>query len=196
MQSYMSESHDIRGQRIRTRSREEVEEIIDFWWNLQGWRRWWLEKYYREDSEAEILTEDEVADVRRAWEWYEMWYELTEEQKRKKHLAGIYNAALNNKSGWAPLANAIIKNKMPQLPDMESDWIYRTSATEHAEVIGDFIGKMATWLSVFAQSLAEYWRTTGYKKARQTSGLDPERNRNGQYRLALGTEDAVLEEYL
>ena len=47
-----------------------------------------------------------VADVRRAWEWCEMWYELTASQKRKRHLAGIYNAALNNKSARAPLALA------------------------------------------------------------------------------------------
>ena len=78
--------------------------------------------------------------------------------------------------------------------DIDTDGTYRTSATEHAEVIGDFMGKMATWLSVFAQSLVKHWRSTGYKKARQTSGHDAERT----YRDMVGASagDGVVDEHL
>lgn len=183
-------THDTRGNCIRPRTTEEVDEIIKFWWHLQGWRKWWLEKHYREDSDEEILTEAEMQDVRRAWEYHEMWHELTEEQKRKRHLPSIYNAALNNKSGWANIANAILRNKMPQIPDI-APW---ASATEQAKVIGGFTVNFVTWLSVFAQSLVKHWRSTGYKKARQTSGHDAERTYRDMVAPSAG--DAVVDEHL
>ena len=189
-------THDTRKQSVRTRTQEEVDKIIKFWWKLQEWRTWWLQKHDREDTEAEILTNDEVSEVKRAWENCEMWWELSDEQKRKSHLASLYNACLHNKAGWDLVANAILKNKMPQVQDMRSEWGHETSATQHADLIGDFVEKMCIWLSVFARSLVEYWQTAAYKKARQTTGLGPERSRGSQHSWALPAGDAVVQEYM
>ena len=185
---------DTRGQRRRSRSSEEIDEIINFWWKLQAYRKWWLQEHHREDSEAEILTEEEITEVRGAWAWFEMWYELTPEQKRNRHLPSIYNAALNNKSGWKALANCIIKNKMPQPPARTlCDQWDRTGAIEHAAAIGHFIEDLATWLVVFAKSLAEQHRSESHKKARLSSGREPERRLYEHY-TPVG--DEVLEKYL
>ena len=52
-----------------------------------------------EDTAEETLSHEDMQAVKRAWEWYEMWYELDERQKRFAHLPSIYNAVLNNRSG-------------------------------------------------------------------------------------------------
>ena len=186
-------SFDMRGQLRWRRSSEEIEEIMKFWWKLQAYRKWWLQKNGREDTEAEVLTCEEISEVKADWAWYEMWWELTPEQK-KKHLASIYCAALNNKSGWKAVAKCIIKNKMPQLPD-DAGWQQRErrSATEHAEAIGDFIEDLASWLVVLARGLAEEHRSERYKRARVGSCLRAERRRY-EHDIPVGEE--VVERYL
>ena len=152
-----------------------------------------MRKHHREDTEAEILTKAEISYVQAAWAWYEMWYELKPEQK-KRHLPSIYNAAMNNKCGWKALANCIIKNKMPQLPETVSwDQWDRTGAIEYAAGIGHFIEDLAAWLAVFAKSLAEEHQSESYKKARVSAGLEQERRRY-DHNLPLG--DEVVENYL
>ena len=79
---------------------------------------------------------------------------------------------------------------MPQIPDIVP-W---ASATEQAKVIGGFAVNLVTWLSVFAQSLVKRWRSTGYKKARQTSGHDAERTYRDMVAPSAG--DAVVDEHL
>ena len=76
------------------------------------------------------------------------------------------------------------------MPDVDP-W---ASATEQAEVIGGFTVKLITWLSLFAQSLAEHWRSRAYKKARLTSGHAAERDR--KYMEAGAAGDAAVDEYL
>ena len=126
---------------------------------------WWLLKEGREDITEEILTETEVQTVKREWEWHEMWYDLSQQQKRHGHLPSIYNAALNSRSGWVAVANAIIKYRMPQIPTLQD----HECATQQINVVGTFATALVTWLSIFAQTMVEYWETSKYKKARTQS---------------------------
>ena len=50
------------------RTRQEVEEIVALWWKLQGYRRRLLERKRRHDSVAELLSEEAIQAVNRAWE--------------------------------------------------------------------------------------------------------------------------------
>jgi hypothetical protein len=95
-----------------------------------------------------------------------MWKDLSESQ-RKKHLPSIYNAAFHNKSGWATVANAIIKYRLPQLPHLrESDGV-----TEHINIIDSFCCDLIEWMKKFAAAAVAYWITADYQKARTTSAL-------------------------
>ena len=184
-------TYDTREKRRRKRSREEVEEIINFWWKLQEYRKWWLLEHDREDTEAEVLSDWEIAEVRKAWGWHEMWYELWPRQQRKGHLPSLYTAAMNNKSGWQSVAKCIIRHKMPNFFLCEQG--RSASATEHAGAIGKFIQKLATWMEIFAKGLAEQHKSPSYKRARVSSGLGAERERYA-YTARVGSE--VLERYL
>ena len=82
----------------RSRTYEEIENVLKFWWKLQSYRYWWLTKKGRDDTAEETLNHREIQAVKGEWEWYEMWYESDERQKRWEHLPSIYNAALNNRS--------------------------------------------------------------------------------------------------
>ena len=180
---------DTRAKEGRLRSPKEIKEILEFWWHLQWWREWWLQQQQREDTEAEILTQEEIAKVRAEWAWREMWYELTPKQKESSHLPSVYNAVLNNRSGWKLLANSIIKNKMPRVPDSTS----LASVTEYVMAIGDFMEKLATWLAAFARSVAEEQQTEKHKRARLRSGLSPDRTHHDK---DIPGKDEVLTRYL
>ena len=54
------------------RAREEVEAIVAFWWKLQTYRRWWLERKGRHDTVEEILSDEEIQAVKRDLEDYEI----------------------------------------------------------------------------------------------------------------------------
>ena len=158
-------------ERIRTkhhapRTKEEIEAIMAFWWKLQQWRRRFLERNHRSDTAEEVLNETDIKKVRRDWEDREMWWELTTRQ-RKSHLPSIYNAVLNNRSGWATVANAIIKYRMPQLPHLrESDTV-----TEHIQIIDRFCCDLLEWMKKFAGAAVAYWSTADYERARKISAL-------------------------
>ena len=47
-----------------------------------------------------------------------MYWDLSDNQRKEGRLPSLYNAALNNKSGWSSVANASIKFQLPQLPHM------------------------------------------------------------------------------
>ena len=95
-----------------------------------------------------------------------MHWELNENQRRK-HLPSIYNAALNNRTGWVTAANAIIKYRLPQLPTLHD----HVGATEHTTIVGTFALDLVTWMQKFAQTTVAYWKTDPYKKARRDSAL-------------------------
>ena len=110
--------------------------------------------------------------MRRDWEDGDMWYELTDKQLTdlqadRLHLPSVYNAALHNKSGWATVANAIIKYRLPQLPNLgPSDGV-----AEHINIINSFCYDLLDWMKNFAAASVTYWETPAYKKACATSGL-------------------------
>jgi hypothetical protein len=148
----------------RDRTAEEINNTMTFWWKLQRYREYWLEMNRRKDTAAVILTDKEVAEVKRLWGDREVWYNLREDQK-EKHLPSMNNAALNNQTGWSKAGTAIIRRRLPRLRAPEDP----ASATEHAETVGDFAHEMVEWLTEFAKSLTEYWKTPGYKRAREQS---------------------------
>ena len=96
-----------------------------------------------------------------------MYWGLTKEQVRYSHLPNIYNAALNNRTGWATAANAIIKYRLPQLPTLHD----HVGATEHTTIVGTFALDLVTWMQELAQTTVAYWKTAHYKKARRDSAL-------------------------
>ena len=83
----------------RNHTNEEVDNVLSFWWKLQEYRQWWLVKEHCEGVAERTLSDEEIQAVKREWEWYDMWYELNEQQKRFPHLSSIFNAALNNRAG-------------------------------------------------------------------------------------------------
>ena len=50
------------------RTKEEIEGITAFWWNLQQWRRRFLERNRRFDTAEEVLNETDIQKVKRDWE--------------------------------------------------------------------------------------------------------------------------------
>ena len=101
-----------------------------------------------------------------------MWWELNDKQLRdwnagRLHLPSVYNAAFHNKSGWATVANAIIKYRLPQLPNLgPSDGV-----AEHINIINSFCYDLLDWMKKIAAASVTYWGTPAYKKARATSAL-------------------------
>ena len=149
------------------RTKEEIEQIIGFWWKLQQWRTHFLERNNRYDTAEEELNDEEIQQVKRDWQNGEMWWELTPQQKKKGHLPSIYNAALNNKSAWSTVANAIIRYRMPQLPYLrESDRVIN-----HIKIIDSFCYDLIAWMKKFAAAAVLYWNTAEYQKARRRSEL-------------------------
>ena len=149
------------------RTREEVEAIVAFWWKLQAYRRWWLKRKGRHDTVEEILSDEAIQAMKRDWEDDEMWWDLSEKQRRTGHLPSIYNAALNNRSGWATAANAIIKYRMPQLPMLQA----HDGVTEHINIVGTFSRDLAEWMKKITATTLAYWRTPEYNQARRRSAL-------------------------
>ena len=154
------------------RTTEEIQDIVRFWWRLQMYRKWWLERHWRYDTAEEILNGIEIQKVKRDWEDGDIWWELTDKQRTdwtagRLHLPSVYNAALNNKSGWALLANAIIKYRLPQLPNLRPD----DGVAKHINIIDTFCNELLDWMKRFASSSVAYWQPPRYKKARATSVL-------------------------
>ena len=136
-----------------------------FWWKLQTYRRRYLERKGRVDTAEEVLSEADIMKVKRDWEDDEMWWDLSDKQRKVGHLPSIYNAALHNRSGWAAVANAIIKYQLPQLPHMrKSDGV-----TEHIQSINRFCCDLLEWLKKFTSAALAYWRSPEYEKAHATS---------------------------
>ena len=96
-----------------------------------------------------------------------MWWDLSEDQRKTKHLPSIYNAALHGKTGWATAANAIIKYRMPQLPMLRAE----DGVTEHINIVGTFCRDLADWMKKIAATTVAYWKTNEYKEARRLSML-------------------------
>ena len=151
--------------RTKMRTKEEIEAIVAFWWKLQTYRRRYLERKGRFDSAEEVLSDTDIMKVRRNWEDDEIWWDLSAKQQKTGHLPSIYNAALHKRSGWATVANAIIKYQLPQLPHLrKSDGV-----TEHIQIINRFSCDLLEWMKNVAGAALAYWRSAEYERARATS---------------------------
>ena len=130
---------------VRTRTKEEIVAIVAFWCKLQAYRRQYLKRNGRVDTVDEVLSETDIMRVKRDWEEYEMYYDLSDYQREYGHLPSIYNAALHNRSGWSTVANAIIKYQLPQLPHTRAS----DGGTEHIQSINRFCTELLQWLKTF-----------------------------------------------
>ena len=99
-------------------------------------------KKHRQDTAEETLSEAEVQAVERQWEDQGMYWDLNEKQLRTGHLPSIYNAALNNRTGWVTAANAIIKYRLPQLPNLGPS----NAVAEHISIINSFCNELLDWM--------------------------------------------------
>ena len=125
------------------RTKEEIEAIISFWWILQRYRERYLKRSGRIDTTEEVLSDADIRRVKRKWEDDEMYWDLSHDQQTLGHLPSLYNAALNNKSGWSAVANATLKYKLPQLPHTRTS----DGVTQH---IQRWCCDLLEWLKKFA----------------------------------------------
>ena len=134
----------------RTRNREEINEVIAFWWHLQAYRAAFLRRKRFKDTAEVILDRKQLEKVKRDLEDNEFWYELTPKQKQG-HRPSIYNAMLHNRCGWSTVANAIIKYQLPQLPYMSAN----DDIGHHVERVDGFCCDLLKWLKQFAEAALE-----------------------------------------
>ena len=134
----------------RTRNREEINEVIAFWWHLQAYRAAFLRRKRFKDTAEVILERKQIEKVKRDLEDNEFWYELTPKQKQG-HRPSIYNAMLHNRCGWSTVANAIIKYQLPQLPYMSAN----DDIGHHIESVDGFCCDLLKWLKQFAEAALE-----------------------------------------
>ena len=149
------------------RTTEEIDDIIAFWWKLQQRRRNLLNWTDRYDTPDTVLNDTEILRVKKDWQYYEMWYELTPYQRRHGHRPSIYNAVLHQRSGWATVANAIIKYHMPQLSYLRNS----DGLPKRNDIIERFCCDLIGWMKKFARAAVVYWNTEEYHKARRSSEL-------------------------
>ena len=145
----------------KTRTKEEINEILTFWWKLQTYRRRYLNRKGRVDTAEEVLSRDDIMKVRRDWEDAEIYPTLTWQHRNHGHVPSIYNAALNNKCGWITVATAIIKHQLPQLPPMRTS----DSVREHIQSIERFCADLLVWLRQFVTEALIYWNSREYERA-------------------------------
>ena len=128
----------------RMRTKEEIDAIIAFWWKLQTYRRRYLKRNGRVDTTEAVLCEADIGRVKKNWQDDEMYWDLSDEQRKLRHLPSLYHAALNNKSGWSAAANATIKYHLPQLPHTRTT----DGVTQH---IQRWCCDLLEWLKKFAR---------------------------------------------
>ena len=102
----------------RMRTKEEIDAMVSFWWKLRSYRAQYLKRNRHVESTEEVLSNADINRVKKIWKDNEMYWDLSDNQRKEGHLPSLYNAALNNKSGWSSVANASIKFQLPQLPHM------------------------------------------------------------------------------
>ena len=102
----------------RMRTKEEIDALFSFWWKLGSYRAEYFKRNGRVESTEEALSTTAMNKVKKIWKDDEMYWDLTDNQRKAGHLPSLYNAALNNKGGWSSAANASIKFQLPQLPHM------------------------------------------------------------------------------
>ena len=147
------------------RDEREVHDVIAFWWKLQEYREDWLSKQDGATEHDMVLNTAQVQKVLNNWEYYEMWWDLSWQQRREGHLPSIYNAALQNRAGWTCAAKAVIQYGVPQLRLHEVDGCM----TEQINAVGEFANRVAKMLQNLAQGIVYHRSTESYKKAREAS---------------------------
>ena len=125
----------------RSRTKEEIDTIIKFWWHLQEYRKYFLHRKHIPDTAEVVLFKKQIQKVKRELEDHEFRHLLTERQK-EGHLPSYYNSMLHNRCGWSTVADAIIKYQLPQLPHH----------VNRIDSVKEFCCDMLTWLKRFAEA--------------------------------------------
>ena len=134
----------------RSRTKEEIDTIIKFWWHLQQYRTDFLQRRRIPDTAEVILLKNHIQKVKRDLEDNEFWHLLTDRQK-EGHLPSFYNSMLHNRCGWSTVADAIIKYQLPQLPYMSAN----DDIGHHVERVDGFCCDLLKWLKQFAEAALE-----------------------------------------
>ena len=184
MHELLSEEHDILDelyQRI-TYTRVEDEELHDvmvFWARLYEYReRSIYHNHMLQSSEDQTVTPQQASEILGNFKYYELWYDLTEEQQKSTGWTSTLNTILNKRAGWKHAAKAIMEYGLPKLerPAQPDD------ATEHINALGQFARDLAEWLHGFASRMRAYRNTDGYQKKYETSlvALQKRKKRGGE----------------
>ena len=118
-----------------------------------------------QSSEHQSMTPSQASEMIDRFKYYDLWHDLTWEQKQNKGWRSTLNTLLHKRAGWTHAAKAIMEYGLPKLeqPDDPDD------ATEHINALGQFARDMAEWLANFASSMHAYRETADYQKNYQTS---------------------------
>ena len=140
----------------------ELHDVMTFWGRLDEYRQRMMQ-----DTQDQPVTPDQAFEMLENFKNYELWYDLTWQQQRKKtnQQHATLNAILHHRAGWTHAARAIMQYGLPKLeqPAQPDD------ATEHINALGQFARDMAKWLVNFASSMYAYRQTDDYQKNYQTS---------------------------
>ena len=142
------------------RGEKELHNVVAFWGRLCEYRSRMLQS-----SEHQSMTPSQASEMIDRFKYYDLWHDLTWEQKQNKGWRSTLNTLLHKRAGWTHAAKAIMEYGLPKLeqPDDPDD------ATEHINALGQFVVNLAEWLKGFASRMHAYRQTEGYKKNYQTS---------------------------
>ena len=149
-------------ERVTRSGYENVHNVMAFWKKLDDYRDSLLQ------GSEEYVTPDEANSMLLHFKYYELWYELTWEQKQNKNWSqqsSIINNILHNKAGWTHAAKSIMQYGLPKLErrELPVDSIQRT-----ADLV-QLAKEIALWLKDFARSMHEYKQTDEYQKNLRSS---------------------------
>jgi hypothetical protein len=148
------------------REDEQLHGVVVFWAKLHEFRE---RSIYRnrllQSSEDQTVTPQQGAQMLENFKYYELWYDLTKEQQRRKGWRSTLNTVLHKRAGWTHAAKAILEYGLPKLerPARPDD------ATEHISALGQFAQDLAKWLHGFASRMHAYKITDQYQQRRKES---------------------------
>ena len=144
----------------------ELHDVMMFWGRLAEYRERECQRIMQ-DTQDQPVTADQAFEMLENFKNYELWYDLTWEQRRKKtsQQHATLNVILHHRAGWTHAARAIMQYGLPKLeqPAQPDD------ATEHINALGQFARDMAEWLANFASSMHAYRETEDYQNNYQKS---------------------------
>ena len=108
-----------------------------------------------------MITSAQASRMLDDFKYYELCYEISNEQQQKKGYWSTLNAVLHKKAAWKHAAQAILRYPLPVL---QTKYL-SVDASEHIEAIEQFAKELRTWLENFESNLCEYMQNEKYKNS-------------------------------